>query len=159
MIRFSAISALLDGGSGNDLLFVNAFYGTQVTVSDFTSGEDRLGLLWTEDDLVTPGSVAGAGALEQEVLADGTGLMVRLVQDGETRVSRPLEGVCDTLPAEDLRAGEEDIMGTSGNDTIMNDSSFGVVFGGGGDDVLYAIDPETTAPEPSGVLSAQCDRA
>ncbi len=141
----------LTGGSGNDLLVVNAFNGGQVTITDFTSGEDRLGLLWNEDDLITPGSVAQSGALEQEVLADGSGLMVRLVQDGETRVSVLLEGVNDTLPAEDLRAGLEDVMGTSGSDTIMNDSSFGVVFGGEGDDVLYAIDPENTAHEPHNV--------
>lgn len=141
----------LSGGAGNDLHIINAFNVGHVTVSDFTSGEDRLGFLASTSYFygpVTLGWTAPAVELEQEVLADGSGLMVHFYEDGAERVSVLLEGVSDTLPADQLLASEEDILGTSGNDTLVSETDVyrpGGVFGLAGDDVLYAHDPEELA--------------
>ncbi len=148
----------LTGGAGNDLFIVNAFNEGQVTVTDFTSGEDRLGFLASYSIFEGPVELNWTDVLTQEVLADGSGLMVTLFEGGEEQVSVLLEGVSDTLPADQLLATDADTLGTSGNDTLVFDeqgySSEGGLFGLAGDDVLYADAPDDWSDSNNNVILA-----
>lgn len=151
----------LTGGAGNDLFIVNAYNEGQVTVTDFTSGEDRLGFLASYsifEGPVTLDWTGGSTYLEQEVLADGSGLMVTFFDRGEEQVSVLLEGVSDTLPADQLLATDADTLGTSGNDTLVFEEPVywegGGLFGLAGDDVLYADAPDDWSDSNDDVILA-----